>query len=419
MQTRLDPALLATDAGQEADRILRSCVQCGFCTATCPTYQLLGDERDGPRGRIWLIKEMLERGEAGSSTQRHLDRCLTCRACETTCPSGVQYGRLLEIGREQLETRVSRPWRERLLRWLLLTLVPRPALARPLLRTGQWLRPVLPEALRDLVPVLQTGRWRSGPEPTGSAAESEGLERQVILLRGCIQGLATPATNRAARRVLNRLGVAAVEADAAGCCGALPQHMADPEAARDMARRNVDAWWPLLESGAEALLMTASACGLQVRDYGILLAQDEHYAQRAATVAARSMDLATFLAREDLSGWRLPQPLRVAWHPPCTLQHGQRISGVVEALLDGIGCQRVPVANSHLCCGAAGSYAVLQRDLSRQLRQNKLAALAQHAPAEVVTANVGCQMHLAAAAEVPVRHWVELLADAAPRAASG
>lgn len=409
MQTRLDAKLLATDAGQEADQILRSCVQCGFCTATCPTYQLLGDERDGPRGRIWLIKEMLERDEAGPSTQRHLDRCLTCRACETTCPSGVRYGRLLEIGRERLEAKVPRTWRDRLLRKLLLTVVPRPALMRPFLRLGQGLRPVLPEGLRELVPLLQTG--------IGRAPDQSRHPRQVILLAGCIQGLATPATNRATQRVLNRLGIGGIEAAAAGCCGALPQHMAEPEAAREMARRNVDAWWPLLEAGAEALVMTASGCGVQVRDYGVLLADDPQYAERAAALAARTVDLAEFLSGEDLGDWQLAgAPLRVAWHPPCTLQHGQRITGVVERLLDAIGCVRVPVADSHLCCGAAGSYAILQQDISRQLRDAKLDSLTHHAPEMVVTANVGCQMHLAGVAEVSVRHWVELLAQAAPSA---
>ncbi|MCC5885407.1 MAG: glycolate oxidase subunit GlcF [Gammaproteobacteria bacterium] len=409
MQTRLDAKLLATDAGQEADRILRSCVQCGFCTATCPTYQLLGDERDGPRGRIWLIKEMLERDEAGPSTQLHLDRCLTCRACETTCPSGVRYGRLLEIGRERLEEKVPRSWRERLLRRLLLAVVPRPALMRPFLRLGQGLRPVLPERLREVVPLLQTG--------VGRATDQSGYPRQVILLAGCIQGLATPATNRATQRVLNRLGIGAVEATAAGCCGALPQHMAQPELARAMARRNVDAWWPLLEGGAEALVMTASGCGVQVRDYGVVLADDPEYAERAATIAARTLDLSEFLDVQNLSGWKLAgSPRRVAWHPPCTLQHGQRVTGVVERLLDGIGCVRVPVASSHLCCGAAGSYALLQPEISRQLRDAKLTALTQHAPEVVVTANVGCQMHLAGVAEVTVTHWVELLAEAAPPA---
>ncbi len=407
MQTRLDPDLLATDAGQEADSILRSCVQCGFCTATCPTYQLRGDELDGPRGRIWLIKEMLERDAAGPETQLHLDRCLTCRACETTCPSGVRYGRLLEIGRERLEQHVARPWRQRLLRRLLLTLVPWPRRFRPLLRSGQWLRPVLPQRLRDLVPMLQTG--------AGRVPDQYGFGRRVILLAGCVQSLATPVTNRATQRVLNALGVGGVEASAAGCCGALPQHMAEPEAAREMARRNVDAWWPLLEQGAEALVMTASGCGVQVRDYGVVLASDPDYADRAAELAQRTLDLSEFLIGEDLSSWRLSEPQRVAWHAPCTLQHGQRITGLVERLLDGIGCQRVPVADAHLCCGAAGTYAILQPQLSRQLRDAKIRALSQHEPDRAVTANVGCQMHLAAAEELPVQHWVQLMAEARPR----
>ncbi len=406
MQTRLQASILATDAGAEANDILRSCVQCGFCTATCPTYQLTGDELDGPRGRIWLMKEMLERDAAGAQTQAHLDRCLGCRACETTCPSGVRYGRLLEIGREHLEERVPRSRRDRLLRWLLLAFVPWPRRFRPILRTGQMLRPLLPRRLREKVPVRQ--------QLSGQLPDQRQYPRQVVLLAGCVQSLATPVTNRATRQVLNHLGIGGLEASAAVCCGALPQHLSEPEAARAMARRNVDAWWPLLEAGASRLVMTASGCGVHVRDYGHVLAGDPDYASRAAEIAARTVDLAEFLAEEALEDWRLPEAPRVAWHSPCTLQHGQRVTGTVERLLDGIGCRRVPVADAHLCCGSAGTYSILEEDMSVALRDAKLAALTADAPEVIVTANIGCQMQLAGATAIPVRHWVELLAAAAP-----
>jgi glycolate oxidase iron-sulfur subunit len=403
MRTELDPRILATDSGREADDILRSCVHCGFCTATCPTYQVLGDELDGPRGRIWLIKEMLEQDRAGADTQLHLDRCLTCRACETTCPSGVRYGRLLEIGRAHLETRVPRSLPDRLQRWLLKRIVPHPARLWLPLRLGQWLRPVLPAALRGRIPVLQPGA--SGALPEASR------DRSVILLAGCVQSLATPRTNRDTALVLDRLGIRAREAPTAGCCGALPHHLGDPDAAVDLARRNIDAWWPLLEAGAEALVMTASGCGLEVREYGELLAEDPDYAERAAAVSDRTRDLTEFLDGEDLTPLRLPQAPRVAWHPPCTLQHGQQVRGAAERVLDALGVERVPVADAHLCCGSAGTYSLLQPALAGELRRRKLTALEAGEPEQIVTANVGCQTHLAAATERPVRHWIELVAD--------
>jgi glycolate oxidase iron-sulfur subunit len=413
VRTELHPDILATDAGREADAILRSCVHCGFCSATCPTYQVLGDELDGPRGRIWLIRDMLERDAAGADTQLHLDRCLTCRSCETTCPSGVRYGRLLDIGRTHLEQRVSRPPFERLMRTALRHLVPYPQRLRIPLRIGQWLRPLLPALLRDKVPVLQ--RRRASSTPAGAHA------RQVLLLAGCVQSLATPRTNGDAIAVLDRLGIHAMEAAAAGCCGALPHHLGDPDAARTMARRNVDAWWPLLSSaartgdgdgdGAEALVMTASGCGVEVREYGELLADDPAYAQRAARISAISMDLSEFLVDEDLSSLHLAGRPRVAWHPPCTLQHGQQVRGPVERILDAVGAQRVPVIDSHLCCGSAGTYSLLQPRLAGELRRRKLERLTAETPEVIVTANVGCQTHLGSVAELPVRHWIELLAD--------
>ena len=407
MRTELPADLLATDVGREADAILRSCVHCGFCTATCPTYQVLGDELDGPRGRIWLVKEMLERDAAGPDTQLHLDRCLTCRACETTCPSGVRYGRLLEIGREHVEARVPRSLADRLLRRLLLAFVPYPARLTVPLRLGQWLRPLLPAALRQKVPAVAGRRWRRTARPAD-------LRRgRVLMLKGCVQALVTPETNAAARYVLGRLGYDAREVDDAGCCGALPHHLSDTETARAMARRNVDALVPALDAGAEAILATASGCGVELREYGDFLADDPAYAARAARVAAATRDLSELVA-EALPDAGLPSAgptERVAWQAPCTLQHGQQVRGTVERILDSVGVERVPVADPHLCCGSAGTYSILQGDLAGELRSRKLATLTAAAPDRIVTANVGCQVHLAAAADVPVTHWVELVAE--------
>jgi len=403
MQTRLDPTILATDAGREADAILRSCVHCGFCTATCPTYQLLGDELDGPRGRIVLIKAMLEQNAAGEATREHLDRCLTCRACETTCPSGVRYGRLLDIGRNHLEARVPRPARDRLLRWALRRTVPYPRRFGPLLGAGQLLRPLLPRALRERIPRRQRA-------PRGAVASGRH-SRRVLLLAGCVQQVATPRTNAALRVVLDHLGIEAVVAPAAGCCGALPHHLGAHAESRALARRNVDAWWPEVAAGAEAIVAGASGCGAQLREYGWLLADDPVYAERAAAIADRVLDPAELLAAEGPLDLQVPGAPRVAWQSPCTLQHGMRVTGAVERLLSDAGCSVLPVSEPHLCCGSAGTYSILQPRIAESLRERKLAALTAAGPERIVTANVGCQLHLGARAEVPVQHWAELLAE--------
>lgn len=415
MQTSLPERLLAQEQGQEADAILRSCVQCGFCTATCPTYQLRGDELDGPRGRIWLIKEMLEREQAGPETREHLDRCLSCRACETTCPSGVRYGRLLEIGREHLETRVSRPLPDRLQRWLLRMIVPYRRRFGALLRVGQALRPAMPRALAARVPPRQ-------PRARAVMPEVGSHSRKVIVLRGCVQSSATPATAAATRRVLDALGIGVLAPDASGCCGALPLHLSAREQAQALARRNIDAWWPLLEQGAEAVLVEASGCGLQVKEYDQLLADDPAYAERAAQVAAAARDLSEYLPElpqlqgPELQTWRLPRPLRVAWQAPCTLQHGQGLADGVASLLRGLGAELVPVTDPHLCCGSAGTYSLLQPGFASDLRARKLDSLGVSAPTGrpdvIATANIGCQLHLAGGTDIPVRHWIELVADA-------
>ena len=400
MQTSIIPALLSTDAGREADTILRSCVHCGLCTATCPTYQLLGDELDGPRGRIYLIKQVLEGQPLSRETQLHLDRCLTCRACETTCPSGVRYGRLADIGRAYVESKIRRPWHERLFRRMLRVIVPYAARFDPLMRLGQILRPLLPSALRKKVPSKQSaGHW-----PTREHS------RRMIVLEACAQSSAAPNTNAAAARVLDRLGITLIRVVEAGCCGALSHHLSAESEALVFIRRNIDAWWPYIEQGAEAIVITASGCGVMVKDYGILLRHDPVYADKALRVAELARDLSEVIAAENLQVLDMPvAKRRITFHAPCTLQHGQSLAGKVEAILTQLGFQLNPVQDSHLCCGSAGSYSLLQPKLAQQLRDNKLSALQADAPELIATANIGCQLHLATAAEVPVLHWIELL----------
>jgi glycolate oxidase iron-sulfur subunit len=400
MQTAIQGEILATPEGQEADAILRACVHCGFCTATCPTYQLLGDELDGPRGRIYQIKQVLEGHKATRITQLHLDRCLTCRACETTCPSGVRYARLADIGRALVERQVPRPLSERLLRRLLIAVVPHRRVMSSLLGLGRAFRPLLPAGLKAKVPAQRKPGTR--PEPTGG--------RKVVALAGCVQSAATPLTNAALARVLARLGIDLVEPKAAGCCGAVAYHLNDQAKGLAAMRRNIDAWWPLVEGGAEAILVSASGCGAMVKEYGHLLAQDPSYAEKAARISALARDPVELLAAEDLAP--LGQPgagRRVAFHAPCTLQHGQRIKGAVEGVLARLGFELTQVADAHLCCGSAGTYSLLQPQLAVRLRDNKLAALKAGAPEVIATANIGCQLHLEAGAGQPVLHWLELL----------
>lgn len=409
MQTRLTAAVLATPEGREADAILRKCVHCGFCTAVCPTYRALGDELDGPRGRIYLIKEMLEGAEPSRRTQRHLDRCLTCRACETTCPSGVQYGRLLDIGRHRVEHLVSRPLRERLARRALLGIVPHRRRFAALLAVGRLMRPLMPDAWRQKVPKSE-GRSSDGwPAPRHA--------RRMLVLEGCVQPVVAPGINRAAAQLLDRLGVSLIRV-ADGCCGALAHHLAEGDRALAHMRHSIDAWWPQIERGAEAVVVTASGCGAMVRDYGALLQDDPAYAGKAARVAELFRDISDVVAQELARPgvkleWAPPREAerRIAFHSPCTLQHGLGIRGVVEPLLAGAGFTLTAVADSHLCCGSAGSYSLLQPELSARLKSDKLAALEADAPDAIATANVGCLMHLASGTDRPVRHWIELLAQ--------
>ncbi|MBI3285900.1 MAG: glycolate oxidase subunit GlcF [Burkholderiales bacterium] len=402
MQTNLADFIKDSREGKEADHILRSCVHCGFCTATCPTYQLLGDELDGPRGRIYLIKQVLEGKPATLKTLQHLDRCLTCRNCETTCPSGVQYGRLVDIGRKLVEQQVQRPWSERLVRGALKTVLPRKWLFAPAMKAGQTLRPLLPQALQNKVPPAQAaGIW-----PQRRHA------RQMLLLDGCVQPSMAPNINAATARVLDALGVQLLVAAGAGCCGAIRYHLNQQEDGLDDMRRNIDAWWPAVEAGAEAIVMTASGCGVTVKDYGHLLAHDTAYAAKAQRISALTRDLSEILPEfETTLVARLAGKTRqrIAWHPPCTLQHGQQIRGKVEGLLRAVGVDVQLCADSHLCCGSAGTYSVLQPKLAYQLRDNKLNNLLATKPDRILSANIGCLTHLQSGTATPVQHWIELL----------
>ena len=402
MQTAILQKYLDTPEGREADAILRACVHCGFCTATCPTYQLLGDELDGPRGRIYLIKQVLEGRTATRRTQLHLDRCLTCRACETTCPSGVRYARLTDIGRELIERQVGRRLSEKALRRTLRAVLPYPARFTPLLRIGQTIRTLLPDRLRRQVPPQRpAGDW-----------PASGHSRRMLVLEGCVQRAATPDTNAMAARVLDRLGVSLIRARRAGCCGAMSHHLSATEESFGFMRRNVDAWWPHIEAGAEAVVITASGCGAVVKDYGELLKHDQRYAAKAEKVSALARDLCEVLAHEDLGKFRgIGRGRRIAFHSPCSLQHAQKLTGVVEGILAEAGFDLVRVADSHLCCGSAGTYSLLQPKLSEELLRNKVAGLTSAGPERIVTANIGCQLHLAGAAKVPVEHWISLLAE--------
>jgi glycolate oxidase iron-sulfur subunit len=404
METHLADWLKGTRDGDEAEAILRKCVLCGFCTATCPTYQLLGDELDGPRGRIYLIKSVVEGEKPTASTMEHLDRCLTCRNCESTCPSGVDYGHLVDIGRKLVEQQVERPASQRFMRTLLRETLTRRWLFDPAMRVGQAVRPLLPEALKAKVPE----RRDPGKRPSRSHA------RKVILLEGCVQPGMLPSIDAATDRVLDRLGLEAVRPQGSGCCGAIRHHLNDQAGAANDARRNIAAWWPLIEAGAEAILINASGCGAMVKDYAHLLADDPEWAARAKQVVERTRDLAEWLPAEidaAIAAGRLraASSSRVVFHPPCTLQHGQKVRGVVEGLLTRLGATVLPVGESHLCCGSAGTYSVLQPQLSGELRSRKLGHLTAGEPELILSANIGCITHLQAGTGTPVRHWIEWL----------
>ena len=410
MQTNLAPEFKGTPEGIEAEAILRKCVHCGFCNATCPTYQLLGDELDGPRGRIYLMKQMLEGAPVTRSTQQHLDRCLTCRNCESTCPSGVQYGNLVEIGRRLVDERVPRPSGEKAVRWLLkegLT----SALFAPAMKLGQMVRPLLPESLQRKVPGKAPARAHHWPV--------REHKRKVLMLMGCVQPAMMPNINSATARVLDAAGIQTVVADEAGCCGAIRTHLNDHEGGLKDMRRNIDAWWPLVSNGGafEAIVMNASGCGVTVKEYGHALASDPAYADKAKRISELTRDLSELLP--DLVAKLKPKmrmhnlATHLAFHPPCTLQHGQQLRGGVETHLNALGFNvQLATNESHLCCGSAGTYSVLQPELAYQLRDRKLANLQPLEAQTIVSANIGCIQHLQTGTTTPVRHWVEVLDEA-------
>jgi len=400
MQTNLISKFKNTPEGQEAEDILRSCVHCGFCTATCPTYQLLGDELDGPRGRIYLMKQVLEGEAVSRKTQLHLDRCLTCRSCETTCPSGVQYGRLVDIGRHIVEQEVERSLGEKLIRKTLRVIIPNPTLFSALLTTGRVFKPILPAAIKNKIPAKQnTTSW-----PTSTHA------RKMLILDGCVQPITAPNTNVATARVLDKLGIQLLRVSNTGCCGAVSHHLSAHEEGLDMMRRNIDSWWAYVEQGVEAIVMTASGCGVMVKDYATLLMHDKVYAEKAKKITRLTKDISEILANENLSSLSsIGKKKTVAFHSPCTLQHGQKVTNVVENILTRVDYQLTNVVDSHLCCGSAGTYSILQSELSQSLLTNKLNSLEAESPDVIVTANIGCQMHMASKAKVPVQHWIELL----------
>ena len=428
MQTNLAPEFKGTRDGEEAEAILRKCVHCGFCTATCPTYQLLGDELDGPRGRIYLMKQVLEGAAPTRATQAHLDRCLTCRNCETTCPSGVQYGHLVDIGRKIVDAKVQRPAAERAVRWLLREGLSSP-LFGPAMALGKLARPLLPGTLKDKVPGATPPRANQWPK--------REHPRKVLMLAGCVQPSMMPNINSATARVLDAAGIQTLVADEAGCCGALRTHLNDIDGGLKDMRRNIDAWWPLVEGltsagKVEAIVMNASGCGVAVKDYGHALAHDADYAERAARISALTRDISELLPElvEPLKKkLALPRPagergggassssaqrvVRLAYHPPCTLQHGQQLRGSVETHLGALGFDiSLAIGESHLCCGSAGTYSVLQPELATQLRDRKLGQLMPLQPQAIVSANIGCIQHLQSGTATPVRHWVEVLDEA-------
>ncbi|KIO49640.1 glycolate oxidase subunit GlcF [Nitrosospira sp. NpAV] len=421
MQTQLADFIKDSPEGQEADAILRTCVHCGFCLATCPTYQLLGDELDSPRGRIYLMKQMLEGEPVTQKTQLHLDRCLTCRACETVCPSGVRYGRLVDIGRGIVEKKVGRGAAAGVMRYALRQTLPNAKVFASLLKLGRGVRPLLPGGLKDSIPPRAKEMPFTGAWPPARHA------RKMLVLEGCVQPALAPNINAATARVLDKLGISLIKAENAGCCGAVSYHLNAQQEGLDYMRRNVDAWWPYVgkerginalqeRGGVEAIVMTASGCGVTVKEYGHLLRHDPVYAEKAARISELCKDISEIIEMETSALATLIGSLpvdkkksKLAFHSPCTLQHGMRIRGVVERILVTAGFELTVVPDAHLCCGSAGTYSILQPELSQQLLKNKVMALESGSPSRIATANIGCLMHVQGGTSLAVNHWIEIL----------
>lgn len=402
MQTFIEKSIGSTPYGQEAERILRSCVHCGFCTATCPTYQLLGDELDGPRGRIYLIKSMLEGEDVSNKTMKHLDRCLTCRACETSCPSGVEYGKLLDIGRHYVEKKVARPWHEKLTRFLILQFLPYRKRFKILFNLGQLFRFILPVKIQKLIPVQK--------EKNSNVDYPEHV-RKVILFGGCVQPTLSPGINQSVKKMLNHFAVSAIEFENEQCCGAMSHHINASAQALLFMRQNIDLFWPSIEQGIEAIISSASGCGVHIKEYGYLLRDNKAYASKAEKVSALTKDISEFMQEFDVDKLKLNTAKKVAFQSPCTLQHGQKLNGVTEKLLKKLGFILTEEPDSHLCCGSAGIYSLLEKELSNELQKNKIDNLMQGRPENILTANIGCCQYLQQVSPVPIRHWIEEVAE--------
>jgi len=405
MQTNLQENLLKTAQGQDANSILRSCVHCGFCTATCPTYQLLGDELDSPRGRIYLIKQVLEGEPVTDKTRSHLDRCLTCRSCETTCPSGVKYGRLIDIGRDLVEKQTSRNLTEGFTRLALRKIIPYPQRFKFLLSLGNIFKPVLPNVLKNKIPGIEpAGEWPDINLP------SNNHSRKMLILSGCVQQTTHAQTNVSTANVLNKLGIELIQQNEIKCCGAVSHHLSASNEAIKTIKHNIDTWWHHVNNGIEAIIVTASGCSVMVKDYAHFLENDENYALKAKKISELAKDISEVIASENLpvNKSNNSKPT-VSFHSPCTLQHGMQLNGVVEKILSGAGYKLTPVKDAHLCCGSAGTYSILQPRLSKKLLINKISALQKNRPDIIATANIGCQMHLSTKSDKPVKHWIELV----------
>ncbi|RKZ49952.1 MAG: glycolate oxidase iron-sulfur subunit [Gammaproteobacteria bacterium] len=404
MQTNIDKAIKTTTEGVEAERILRSCVHCGFCTATCPTYRLLGDELDGPRGRIYLIKGLLEGSEASDKTQIHLDRCLTCLACETSCPSGVEYGHLLDIGRQLINKKVRRTPIQRVYRYLIRNILPYPGRFSFFLRLGRGVRIILPGKYRQMVP--ENKRIRK--------TESASYQRKMILFSGCVQPSLSPETNCATTNLLDKLGIETISSHGEVCCGAINHHMAVDDSGLSFIKNNIDAWWPYIEEGIEAIVISASGCGAMIKDYGYILRNDIDYKDKARQVSMMAKDVGEIIVSEKIE--KLRKIIKVstksyAFQNPCSLQHGQKIKDDTEVLLKKLGYQIDDIEDANQCCGSAGTYSLLQTELSEKLRRKKISAMEAVKPDVILTANIGCQLHLQQATEIPVKHWIEILEE--------
>ncbi|PIE25012.1 MAG: glycolate oxidase iron-sulfur subunit [Neptuniibacter caesariensis] len=405
MQTQIAEPFKESPMGAEAEAILRKCVHCGFCLATCPTYKLTGDELDSPRGRIYLLKQLLEGNSVSAKTQFHLDRCLGCRACETTCPASVPYHRLVELSIPLVEAEVPRSLKQRLLRRAILSVLPYHQRFSPILNTARLVRPLLPKQLAKKIPPRQATHSQSEALP-------ESATRSMLILEGCVQPSLSPEINQATARVLGRLGIKLEAAPKAGCCGAVSYHLNQQEDGLDFMRRNIDAWWPQIERGCEAIVITASGCGTTVKEYGELLKDDPAYAEKAKRVSALAADLIEILSAEDLSALDIHPEQSLAFQCPCSLQHGQKLGGKVEALLRQLGFEMKPVRDSHICCGSAGTYSIFQPELATELRANKLQSLHDSGAQQYISANIGCIMHLSQETERPVRHWIQIIDQA-------